>query len=261
MGLRFIRLGEEAFVDPSKFTLDGRRVRKLRQSVNRLARRGWQVEARDGRDVDDALEREIDAFEERWRMGQEHIHGFAMGMGAFDADRWPGDLYLLARSPEGELGAVMRFIEHCGRLSLDTMHRVGETPNGLNEALICRALEVARERGIPEVSLNYAGLGHLVRSGNAGRGAVRVLARVVSAFVGARFQMAGLVQFDDKFDPDWRPRYLVYQSTAALPLVALRVLQAEGYLPHRSARPAHRNARHRLGGHGLGGALQGHVAR
>jgi lysyl-tRNA synthetase class 2 len=261
MGLRFMRLGEEAFVDPSGFTLEGRRVRKLRQSVNRLARRGWQVEARDGREVDDALEREIDAFEERWRSDQPNIHGFAMGMGAFDADRWPGDLYLLARSPEGELRAVMRFIGHCGRLSLDTMHRLGETPNGLNEALICRALEVARARGIAEVSLNYAGLGHLVRSGQAGRGAVRALAPVLSAFADSRFQMAGLVQFDDKFAPDWRPRYLVYQSMASLPVVAVRVLQAEGYLPHRDPRPPRRQSARPRAGHGLRGALQGHAAR
>lgn len=261
LGLRYLRLGEEAFVDPSNFTLEGRRVRKLRQSVNRLGRRGWQVEARDGRDLDDALERELDAFEQRWRSGQPHIHGFAMGMGAFDADRWPGDLYLLARSPEGELRAVMRFIEHCGRLSLDTMHRVGETPNGLNEALICRALEIARERGIPEMSLNYAGLGHLARSGRAGRGTVRVLARVLSAFVSSRFQMTGLVQFDDKFDPDWRPRYLVYQSAMSLPVVALRVLQAEGYLPHRDSRAPRRDFGRPLAGHGLRRALQGHVAR
>jgi lysylphosphatidylglycerol synthetase-like protein (DUF2156 family) len=172
MGLRFMRLGEEAFVDPSGFTLEGRRVRKLRQSVNRLARRGWQVEARDGREVDDALEREIDAFEERWRSDQPNIHGFAMGMGAFDADRWPGDLYLLARSPEGELRAVMRFIGHCGRLSLDTMHRLGETPNGLNEALICRALEVARaryRRGEPELCRPRAPGPQ--RPGRPGRGA------------------------------------------------------------------------------------------
>lgn len=261
LGLRCLRLGDEAFVNPAGFTLEGRQVRKLRQSVNRLTRRGWQVEAREGHELDDALEREIHSFEQRWRERQPHIHGFAMGMGAFDADRWPGDLYLLARSPEGELRAVMRFIQHCGRLSLDTMHRVGETPNGLNEALICRALEIARDRDIPEVSLNYAGLGHLVRSGHVGRGAVRILARVLTTAIGSRFQMAGLVQFDDKFNPEWRPRYLVYQSAAALPLVAVRVLQAEGYLPQRAARTrrGRRTAWRHPGGR-LRGALQEHAA-
>jgi len=36
---------------------------------------------------------------------------------------------------------------------------------------------------------------------------------------------------DLKFSPQWRPRYLVYESTPALPRSVLRVLQAEGYLP------------------------------
>ncbi len=86
-----------------------------------------------------------------------------MGMGAYESELRPDDVYVLARSPEGELGAVMRFAAHCGNLSLDTMRRVGATPNGLNEAMVCRVLELARERDIPQVSLNYAGLAHLVR--------------------------------------------------------------------------------------------------
>ena len=48
-----------------------------------------------------------------------------------------------------------------------------------------------------------------------------------------RFQMERLVRFNEKFSPEWRPRYLVYESRAALPRSVLRVLQAEGYLPER----------------------------
>jgi len=127
----------------------------------------------------------------------------------------------------------MRFAACRGRLSLDTMRRVGETPNGLNEALVCRALEVARERGVPEVSLNYAGLAHLLRRDE--RAPARLRARILMAVLGRRFQMQRLVRFNEKFSPDWRPRYLVYESPAALPRSVLRVLQAEGYLPSRAA--------------------------
>ncbi len=240
LGLRAVCAGEEAFVDPQKFTLEGRPVRKLRQSVNRVARRGWHVEVLEGRQIDDALEAEIDALEADWRARQRHLLGFAMGMAEFESEVRAGDLYVLARSPEGRLGAVMRFVEHCGNLSLATMRRGPETPNGLNEALVARALTEARDRGVPQVSLNYAGLAHLVRSQPARPAVTRRLIRAAMAPLCRRFQMERLVRFNDKFSPQWRPRYLVYESRATLPLAIVRVLQAEGYLPERRAgAPSH----------------------
>jgi lysyl-tRNA synthetase class 2 len=233
LGLRAIRVGEEAFVDPRQFSLQGRPVRKLRQSVHRVQRRGWEIVVREGREIDPELEAEIDALETEWRSRQRRLHGFAMGMGPFEAELRPNDLYVVARSPEGGLGAAMRFVAHCGHLSLDTMRRVGETPNGLNEALVARVLEVAAERGVEQVSLNYAGLGHLVRAQPSRNRAVRCLTRVAISVLGGRFQMERLVRFNDKFSPEWRPRYLVYESRGALPRAILRVLQAEGYLPER----------------------------
>ena len=234
LGLRAACVGEEAIVDPSKLTLDGRRVRKLRQSVHRVERRGWSVIARDGRDIDGALEAEIDAFEAAWRRSRPQLIGFAMAMGGYETGVRASDLYLIAGSPTGELAAVMRFIEHRGKLSLDTMHRLGETPNGLNEALVCRALELARARGIPEVSLNYAGLAHLVRDGGGGGKLKRRGVAIAMPLLGSRFQMERLVRFNEKFSPQWRPRYLVYESRRAFARSAVSVLRAEGYLPEHS---------------------------
>jgi lysyl-tRNA synthetase, class II len=233
LGLRAMRVGEEAFVDPRAFTLEGRPVRKLRQSVHRVTRRGWSISVHDGREIDARLESEIDLVSARWRDEHPRVHGFAMGMGSFTSELRPDDLYVLARSPAGELGAVMRFATCGDTLSLDTMQRVGETPNGLNEALVARALAEARERGVGEVSLNYAGLAHLIRREPSRNPVARTLTRLALGPLHRRFQMDRLVRFNEKFSPQWRPRYLVYESRAALPLTIARVLQAEGYLPHR----------------------------
>lgn len=233
LGMRALCAGEEALVDPGRFTLEGRAVRKLRQSVHRIERLGWEITTYDGREIESELEGEIDALESSWRSARSRIIGFAMGMGSADSGVRPGDLYLLGRAPDGELRAVMRFISHCGKLSLDTMRRVGETPNGLNEALVARALEIAREREIPEVSLNYAGLAHLVRGDLPGNRLTRKALALAIAMLSRRFQMERLVRFNDKFSPSWRPRYIVYEARAALPRAVLRVLEAEGYYRRR----------------------------
>jgi lysyl-tRNA synthetase, class II len=237
LGLGALCVGEEAVVDPARFTLQGRAMRKLRQSTHRVERRGWEITVCEGRQIDAAQEREMDALEQAWRAARDRLLGFAMGMGTFEIGVRPGDLYLLARSPQGELGAVMHFISHRGKLSLDTMRRVGETPNGLNEALVCRALETARQRGVPEVSLNYAGLAHLVRANPGRTRARRLVARLAVALLGRRFQMERLVRFNEKFSPEWQPRYLIYESRRGLPRAVLRVLEVEGYLRQRGRAP------------------------
>ncbi len=231
LGMHAVRAGEEAFVDPSGFTLEGRAVRKLRQSVQRARRRGWSIETLEGREVGLDLEAEIGAVEAQWRRDHPRILGFAMSMGPYGSELRADDLLALARSPEGELRAVMRFARCRDLLSLDTMQRVGETPNGLNEALVAAAIEAARELGVAEVSLNYAGMSHLLREGPAGGLLCRAAKGIVLRPLRHHFQMDRLVRFNEKFSPEWRPRYLVCESRSALAGAIVRVLQAEGHLP------------------------------
>ena len=44
LGFKSIYLGDEAFVYPDRFSLEGRPIRKVRQSVTRLAKAGYRVE-------------------------------------------------------------------------------------------------------------------------------------------------------------------------------------------------------------------------
>ena len=237
LGMHALCAGEEAVVAPADFSLEGRAVRKLRQSMSRIERRGWTVHVSLGRDIDTQLEAEIAGLDARWRAEHPQMLGFAMSMGPFELPIGPDDLFVLARSPEGEIRGVLRFLAHADKLSLDVMRRVGETPNGLIEVLVCHALSHARETGIAEVSLNYAGLAHLLRPNASAPAAGSALLRRVLAPLRRRFQMDRLIAFNDKFSPHWRPRYLVYESRRGLPRAIYRVLQAEGYLRTGTARP------------------------
>src|SRR5262249_31105346 len=63
LGLRTLRIGDEAVVDARGFSLEGRPIRKVRQSVARVNRRGWRVEVVDDREVSPSLDRELSAVE------------------------------------------------------------------------------------------------------------------------------------------------------------------------------------------------------
>jgi lysyl-tRNA synthetase class 2 len=235
LGLRTMCIGEEAVVHPASFTLEGRAIRKVRQSVTRAERQGWTLEVVEGLDPGCVLAHELGVVEGAWRAGRDRLYGFAMSLGRlWGAPEDTTAVYALGRAPGGELRTFIRFARCADTLSLDVMRRSGGEPNGMNEALIARTLVWAREHHVREVSLNFAGFAHVIGAQAQRTRRNRVL-RWGLELVHGRFQLERLRAFNEKFYPQWRRRFLVYETHTRLPLAALRVLQAEAYIrPPRS---------------------------
>jgi lysyl-tRNA synthetase class 2 len=237
LGFKTMCIGEEAVVDPSTFSLAGGSMKALRHAVTRQARRGWAIETVAGSDLTPRLIDELGAVEAQWRAGRPRLTGFAMTLGRlWGAEEDRHSLYVIGRNPEGRIGAFLRFAHYGGGLSLDAMRRVGESPNGLNDALVVRAIEHARAHDLPAVSLNFAGFAHLMGADRRLTRAQRV-ARWVLARTHGRFQLERLVMFNKKFAPRWERRYLVHREPQRLPVLGLRVLQAEAYVRTPRTRP------------------------
>ncbi|HMA27783.1 MAG: bifunctional lysylphosphatidylglycerol flippase/synthetase MprF [Solirubrobacterales bacterium] len=230
LGLRVLRIGDEAVVDPRRFSLEGRPIRKVRQSIARIKRQGWRVEVVGDRDLTPRLKSELAAVESDWRSRQRRLIGFAMTLGRLaGAEERDMGIYVLGRDAAGRLRSFLRFASYRGGLSLDLMRRAGDEPNGLTEALVVAAIEHAKALQLGSVSLNFAGFAHVMAADAALSRSQRLLRLLLRLFHG-RFQLERLVRFNAKFLPAWQPRYLVYDGLTYLPLSALRVLQAEAYL-------------------------------
>jgi lysyl-tRNA synthetase, class II len=231
LGFRAVCVGEEAVVDPAAFSLAGRAMKSVRHAVTRQQRLGWTVDILPGEQLGSAVVDELAAVERDWRAAQPRLTGFAMSLGRLWGAAEDGrSLYVLGRDPGGTLRAFLRFAEYRGGLSLDVMRRAGESPNGLNDALVVAAIEHARARGLAAVSLNFAGFAHIMATGRRLAPAHRALRWLLTRAHG-RFQLEQLVRFNQKFAPRWVPRYLVLRDPDRLPALGLRVLQAEAYVP------------------------------
>jgi lysyl-tRNA synthetase class 2 len=232
-GLRSLYIGDEAIVDTAAFSLEGRPIRKVRQSVHRLEGAGYTLEVRDVAGLDRRLVAELDEVSVRWR-GRTAERGFAMAMDSLAGDHC-GGIVVVARDPEGAARGFLHFVPTYGRqaMSLSFMRRDPKTPNGLTEFLVARAIELLRERGIEEVSLNFAAFARVLHSPRSR--ADRLLGRAI-ALANPFFQIESLYRFNAKFFPRWEPRYLVYEGALGLPRAALAVMWVEGQLPHPRAR-------------------------
>ncbi len=222
-----IYLGDEALVRPETFSLEGRSIRKVRQSVTRLRRGGYTVRILPVGDVDGRLRAEIAEVSAEWR-GRWPERGFTMAMDALWS--YPDGLVAVAEGPDG-LGGFVQLVPSpaSGGWSLATMRRRHDTPNGLMEYLIVETIEWARSYGVREVSLNFSVFAEALRvRGGAPRR--RRLARFLLLRCDRVFQLERLFSFNRKFQPEWRRRYVCVERYTDAPFVALAYLQAEQLL-------------------------------
>ena len=112
-------------------------------------------------------------------------------------------------------------------MSLSFMRRDRETPNGLTEFLVVRAIELLRERGVDELSLNFAAFGRLLE--RPGGRFERVLSYLV-VLGSRRFQMESLYRFNAKFSPRWEPRYFVFEGVFGFPRAGIAAMSVEGLI-------------------------------
>ena len=124
---------------------------------------------------------------------------------------------VLARSPEGELGSAMRFIGRSGKLSLDTMRRVGQTPKSMTDAVVVPGRSRWLANAASPRSAATSRASRTCCAGQPGRQSPGSRPHGRHTATGRHFQMERLVRFNDKFSAGRRPRYLVYETRAGLP--------------------------------------------
>ena len=227
LGLKPILLGEEAVMRPAEFSLEGRAIRKVRQSVSRLSKAGYRLRVVAAEDAGPELRASLDEVSRLWR-GRQPERGFTM---AIDELYVPGTVFALAESEDGSIGGFLHLAPTPagGGWSLSTMRRRPDVPNGLTEFLIVETLAWAKEQGAPEMSLNFCAFTELISPERAVTFSRRALRRVLLAADGV-FQLERLYVFNRKFFPEWRPRYLCVERLTDLPLVGLAYLHVEQLL-------------------------------
>jgi lysyl-tRNA synthetase class 2 len=230
-GLRALYHGDEAVVETASFSLDGRAIRKVRQSVNRLTSAGYTTEVLRPSEIEPPLRARLETIAREWR-GDQPERGFAMALDGLFRLGDAAAVFVIGRGPAGEVGGFLHFAvcPASATLSLSTMPRLRTTPNGFNEWLICEALAWAREHGFARVSLNFSPFAELLAPGAAPAGLRRIARRLLLALKG-RFQLDNLLLFNRKFFPSWQRRFLVYEHRRDLPRVGIAALAAEAYLP------------------------------
>ena len=129
----------------------------------------------------------------------------------------------------GQPAAMCQFVPApaIGGYSLDLMRRdPGEHPNGLLDFALCSTIEHLQDGGYEGLSLNFAALRSTL-AGEKGDGTMQRAERWFLKRLSNFAQIESLWRFNAKYEPEWLPRYVVFDTAEHLVPVVMAILRAE----------------------------------
>jgi lysylphosphatidylglycerol synthetase-like protein (DUF2156 family)/UDP-2,3-diacylglucosamine pyrophosphatase LpxH len=232
-GMHDLYVGDEAVVDVTRFSLEGGRAKGLRQAVNRVAKHGYTSAFYDPAHLPADLKSKLVELMTKSRKGDVE-RGFSMTLGrVFDPE--DKDLLLaVAFGPDREPAAFCQYVPAADieGYSLDLMRRADEdgesVPNGVTDFVVVETIDHLKQRGCRGLALNFATM-RAVMAGESGDSITQRVERWLLQKMSESMQIESLWYFNAKYDPDWRPRYAVYDSPEHLLASAVAVARAESF--------------------------------
>jgi lysylphosphatidylglycerol synthetase-like protein (DUF2156 family) len=158
--------------------------------------------------------------------------GFSMTLGRVFATEDDGLLLAVCRDPEGLPAAFCHYVPSADidGYSLDLMRRSERDghPNGLTDFVVVRTIEHLRANGHRGLGLNFAVM-RSVLAEETGAGISQRIERRVLGWLSDSMQIESLWRYNAKFDPDWRPRYAVYDTAEHFLPSVVAVAKAESF--------------------------------
>ena len=227
-GLHYLYVGDEAIVDCPTFSLEGGKMKGLRQAYTRLARHGYTVEFLDPAEIDPQRVPAILALISMLRRGEDE-RGFSMMLGRLFNPKDKGLLLTLVLGPDGAPAAVCQFVPSpaINGYSLDLMRRdPGEHPNGLIDFALCSTIFHLAANGGRGLSLNFAAFRSILEV-EAGEGTLTRVERWALRRLSGVLPIESLWSFNNKYHPTWLPRHVVYPALESFVPVVVAIFRAE----------------------------------
>ena len=224
-GFRAIKIGEEAIVDLTSFSLSGKAAGPLRTPLNKLRKLGHSVEFHQP-PLRDSLIEELRPISQEWLQRMKGAEK-KFSLGWFDPDYLRGTDVALVRTPDGRISAFANLLVGVRQdeVAIDLMRSRTELEPGTMDVLFTSLLQHYQQAGFRRFNLGLSALSGLGDSHQSPR-----LEKAMAALVDHLdrfYSFRGLHSYKAKFRPSWEPRYLIYPSLASLPDVVVALMRLD----------------------------------
>lgn len=220
-GLTLMKIGEDAVVDLSEFTIEGGARKTLRYTVRHIEQKdGARFEVLPQEQVQAHLP-ELRAISDKW-LTEKHTREKRFSLGNFSEE-------YISRFPIAVVIVEDRIVAFANlwfsgtkeELSIDLMRYGNGAPSGTMDYLFVNLLLWGKEQGFRRFNLGLAPFAGLINSPTSSlwHQTGHLLYKYGEYF----YNFRGLHDYKKKFSPHWSPRYLACPSGFAIPQVVVNL--------------------------------------
>jgi phosphatidylglycerol lysyltransferase len=221
---RRLLIGQEAIVDVTKFSLEGRDKKSLRNGLNSLQKKGYKTilyQQPQSKEILDELKQVSDQWLDAFNK-KEMI--FAQGM--FDEKLIREQDIIAIRNEEDSLVAFMNIIPDFApsECTYDLIRKTADAPGGCMDALIIELINYAKSKSLSFLNLGLVPMSGILQPDNTAEMVVKYAFEKIRRF--RHYQ--GLREFKEKYASSWVNKYLVYENDfdlIQLPAALNKVMQ------------------------------------
>jgi phosphatidylglycerol lysyltransferase len=221
LGFTKIKIGDNAVVDLTHFTTEGRANKERRHYLNKFEKLGVQVVHYQPPVPDEVLEKARGVSDEWLRIGGHRERGFTLG--CFEETYLRSTTMVAAIDGQGNMLAFVNLIRsyRAGEATIDLMRRREQAPGGIMDYLFVKVFLFCQEKSFTRFSLGMAPMSGF-QEGEAATAEEKAIHYFVR-HLNFLFSFKGLYEFKAKYANSWEPRYLILKSILDLPRHALAI--------------------------------------
>ena len=223
-GFDFMKFGENAMVDLTTFSVDGKHGKKFRKPTNRVEKAGFQFKLLDPPFSETQMQ-EMKAVSDIWLTGRKE-KGFSLGF--FDEAYLQQAPIAIVESEEGEIVAFANIMPTNNKrvATIDLMrYDFEKAPEGIMDYLFVKLFQYFQAEGKQYFDMGMAPLANVGTEEDSFL--EEKVANLVYVFAQRFYSFSGLQRYKEKFSPIWSPKYIVYPKRTWLLFDMIAILRID----------------------------------
>lgn len=217
-------LGQEGIVDLQKFSLEGGKMKAMRNAINKILDKGYKATIHTPPLKDGDLQK-LKAVSDEWLIDNERSE-MTFSQGIFNWQELKQQTVITVENAEEKIIAFLNIIPDYAKneATYDLIRKTADAPGGVIDFILVELFKYLKEKGFLYVNLGFAPLSGIDSPQDMKLRSMKFAYHNIKSFSSYK----GLREYKEKFFPDWYDKYLIYDhdfDLLQIPVVLSKVFK------------------------------------